>query len=199
MTEASERAGTQAWSYWRIARWTAAGALLLTPLVMMQFSDEWHWTFGSFIFAGIMIGGVLLFYEFVERASESRAYRAGVAVALVTSFLTVWTTIVRDDGNGIGFFMLIMSALVGAFAAWFRAAGMARTMFGVAIMQALLGVAIATAPSTANVPGEPFRALLFCGIFSALWLLSAAFFRVAAKTQQRFRVREHGRSDLRTS
>ncbi len=114
-------------------------------------------------------------------ASGSRAYRAGITVALVTSFLTVWTTIVRDDGNGIGFFLLIMAAVVGGFSAWFRPAGMARTMLGVAFMQALLAVAIATDPSTANTPDEPFRALLFCGLFTALWLISAAFFRAAAK------------------
>lgn len=114
-------------------------------------------------------------------AGASRAYRAGVAVAVVTSFLTVWVTIVRDDGNGIGFFMLIMAAVVGAFSGWFQAAGMARTMLGVAIMQVLLAIAIATDPSTANPPDEPFRALLFCGLFAALWLVSAAFFRVAAK------------------
>ena len=183
MSGSSERAGARAWSPWRIVRWTAALALLLTPLVMMQFSDGWHWTIGTFLFAGVMIGGVGLLYDFVERASESRAYRAGVAVALVTSFLTVWTTIVRDDGNGMGFFLLIMAAMVGAFAAWFRPEGMARTMFGVAIMQALLGLAIATAPSTASVPEGPFKALLFSGIFTALWLASAAFFRVASKTE----------------
>ena len=112
---------------------------------------------------------------------ESRGYRIGVAVAVVTSFLTVWTTIVRDDGNGIGFFMLIMASAVGGFAAWFRAAGMARTMLGVAIMQMLLGVAIATAPSTASVADGPLRALLFSAVFAALWLTSAAFFRAAAK------------------
>ena len=83
----------------------------------------------------------------VQRASGNRAYRAGVAVAVTASFLTVWTTIVGDDGNGIGFFMVIMAALVGAFAAWFRAAGMARTMAGVAVMQLMVG-AIATAPIT---------------------------------------------------
>src|SRR5215467_3877615 len=104
--------------------------------------------------------------------SESRAYRSGVAVALVTSFLTVWTTIVRDDGTGIGWFLVIMAAAVGAFAAWFRPAGMARAMLGVAIMQALLGVAIATAPSTASMPGGPLKALLFSGFFTALWLVS---------------------------
>src|SRR5437868_5912788 len=116
------------------------------------------------------------------RASGSGAYRAGVAVALVTSFATVWTTIVRDDGNGIGFFLVIMTAAVGAFAAWFRPAGMARTMLGVAIMQALLGVAIATAPSTARLPDGGFKLLLFSGISVALWLASAALFRAAAKS-----------------
>ena len=109
----------------------------------------------------------------------SGAYRAGVAVAVVAAFLTVWTTIVRDDGNGIGFFMVIMAAGVGWFAAWFRPAGMARTMVGVAAMQAAVGSLIATAPVTANVPGESAKALLFSGFFALLWLISAAFFRAA--------------------
>jgi hypothetical protein len=118
-------------------------------------------------------------------SGESRAYRAGVAVALVTSFLTVWTTIVRDDGTGIGYFLLIMAAVVGGFSAWFRPDGMARTMVGVAVMQALLGVATATAPSTARMPDGSFKALLFSGFFSALWLISATFFRVASKRDRK--------------
>jgi hypothetical protein len=117
--------------------------------------------------------------------SGSGVYRAGVAVALLTCFATVWTTIVRDDGNGIGFLMLIMAAAVGAFAAWFRPAGMARTMLGVAIMQALLGVAFATAPSTARLPDGGFKLLLFSGIFAASWLTSAALFRAAARAGSR--------------
>jgi hypothetical protein len=110
-----------------------------------------------------------------------RAYRAGVGVAILASFLTVWTTIVRDDGNGIGFFMVILAVAVGWFAAWFRPAGMARTMLGVAVMQALAGMLIATAPVTANVPGESLKALLFSGFFAVLWLVSGAFFRAAAR------------------
>jgi hypothetical protein len=113
-------------------------------------------------------------------ASTSRIYSAGVAVAVLTSFLTVWTTIVRDDGTGMSWFELIMAAVVGGFAARFRPAGMARTMLGVAIMQALLGVAVATAPITANIPGGPLKALLFSGVFAGLWLISAACFRAAA-------------------
>ena len=183
MAGSNERADARVWNRWRIARWTAASALLLTPLVVMQFSDEWHWTIGSFLFAGAMIGGVGLLYDFVEWASASRAYRTGSAVAIMASFLTVWTTLVRDDGTAISYFLLIMAAVVGGFSAWFRPAGMARTMLGVAIMQALLGVAIATAPSTASMPDGSSRALLFAGFFTALWLISATFFRVASHSE----------------
>lgn len=120
----------------------------------------------------------------VSTSTRSRAYRAGVAVALLTAVLTLWTTVVGDDGNGIGFFMLIMAAAVGGFAAGFGAGGMARTMLGVAIMQAVLGIAIATAPSTQAVPDGALRILLFSGFFAALWLIAAAFFRAAASVDR---------------
>jgi hypothetical protein len=116
-----------------------------------------------------------------DQASGMGAYRAGVGIALVTAILTLWTTVVRDDGNGIGFFMVIMAAGVGGFAAWFRPAGLARTMVGVAIMQAMVGTLITTEPVTANMPGDPVKALLSSGALALLWLLSAAFFRGAAK------------------
>jgi hypothetical protein len=113
-------------------------------------------------------------------AGTSSAYRAGVAVAGLTSFLSVWTSIVRDDGSGAGFFLVIMAVGVGAFAAWLRADGMARTMLGVAVMQATLGLATATAPVTATFPDGIFKAVVFNGGAAALWLVSAACFRTAA-------------------
>jgi len=121
--------------------------------------------------------------ELAERANRSRTYRWGVAVAAVTSFLTVWTTIVRDDGTGIGWFLVIMAAVVGAFAAWFRSDGMARAMLGVAVMQALFATAIATAPVTATLPDHGLRVLIASGVFTLLWLVSAAFFRAAARSE----------------
>lgn len=116
-----------------------------------------------------------------EVRSGRAAYRAGVALAVVGSFLIVWTTIVRDDGNAIGLFMVILAVGVGWFAAGFRAAGMARTMLGVAVMQAATGSLIATAPITANIPGESLKALAYSGFFVLLWLASGAFFRAAAR------------------
>ncbi len=114
-------------------------------------------------------------------ARSGRAYRIGVAVAVATSVLTVWTTIVRDDDTGIGYLMLVLAAAMGAFAAGLQPAGMARAMLGVAVMQLLHGIAIATAPVTALVPGAPLKALLFNAVFAAFWLVSAACFRSAVK------------------
>jgi hypothetical protein len=119
-----------------------------------------------------------------QQSSGSNAYRAGVAVAVLTSFLAVWTTIVRDDGNGIGFFMVIIAVAVGWFAAGFRAAGMARTMLGVAVMQGLLGSLIATAPVTASLPGGPLKILVSSAVLAALWLTSGALFRAAARGER---------------
>ncbi|MEP9361036.1 hypothetical protein [Sphingomonas sp. KR3-1] len=116
-----------------------------------------------------------------DDASGGWAYRAGIGIAVAASFLTIWTTVVRDDGTGMSFFLLILAAATGAFAAWFRPAGMARAMLGVAVMQVLLGVAIATAPITARVPGAPLHALAFAAGFAGLWLASAACFRAAAR------------------
>ena len=61
----------------------------------------------------------------------------------------------------------------------------AQPVIGVAVMQVLLGVAIATAPSTASTPDGGFRALLFSGAFTVLWLVSAACFRAAAKAEDK--------------
>lgn len=114
-------------------------------------------------------------------SNQRWTYRGGVAVAVVASFLTLWTTVVRDDGSGAGYLMIILAAAVGGFAAGFRADGMARAMIGVAVMQAMLGMLTATAPVTAMTPDGPFRELLFNGAFAALWLVSAVCFRAASK------------------
>ena len=60
--------------------------------------------------------------------------RAGVEVAILACFLTVWTTIVRDDGDGAGYFMIILAAGVGTFAVWFHPQAWRERCSGVAVM-----------------------------------------------------------------
>ncbi|HEY6047843.1 MAG TPA: hypothetical protein VIV07_02230 [Sphingomicrobium sp.] len=120
--------------------------------------------------------------------SKPAFYRIGIAVAVVAAFLTWWLTIVREDDAythaGIAFMLLPLIACVGAFAAGFKAAGMARAMVGVAVMQALLDVAILTAPSAASAPDGLSKTYLASAVFIALWLISAGFFRAAAVAEK---------------
>ena len=111
-------------------------------------------------------------------ARSATAYRLGVGVAVVTALLTVWTTIVRDDGGGLPFFMVVLAAPVSAFAAAFRPAGMARAMVGVGTMQALLAIGIGTAPDGSS------KALVASSTLTFFWLMSAALFAVAAKAER---------------
>ena len=118
---------------------------------------------------------------FAKSQTASRAYRVGLGLAALTAFVTVWTTIVRDDGQGAASFMVILAAAVGAFAVRMEAAGMARAMAGVAVMQVTLGLLFATAPSTIAQPGGPARALVWGAVLAGSWLASAACFRRASR------------------
>ena len=118
---------------------------------------------------------------FAKSQTASRAYRVGLGLAALTAFVTVWTTIVRDDGQGAASFMVILAAAVGALAVRMEAAGMARAMAGVAAMQVSLGLLFATAPSTIAQPGGQARALVWGTVLAGSWLASAACFRRASR------------------
>lgn len=115
-------------------------------------------------------------------------HRLGMAVALAASVLQLWMNlavgIVGDADNVVnqGFYLVVAAAWACAFTAGFRAEGMARAMLATAGMQALLGLAIATAPATARI--EPMGAtgvLMLSGLFVTLWLAAAAFFHLSAR------------------
>jgi hypothetical protein len=161
---------------WRVAGWSIAALLLLTPLVAMQFTDEVNWTGFDFIFAAVLIGGVGLVFELAVRSTRNIAYRAGVGVALAAAFLTVWVNAAvgmigsEDNPYNLLFLGVVAVALVGAIAARFRAAGTAAAMAVAAIAQACLGIIGLSAD---------LRGGILSTALASLWLLSAALFRAA--------------------
>jgi hypothetical protein len=118
------------------------------------------------------------------------AYRIGAAVALGAGFLEVWMNLAvgivgeTDNAQNQGFFGVVVAAMACAFVAQLRPDGMARAMLATAGVQALLGLMVATAPITARV--EPMGAtgvLMLSGMFTALWLVSAALFHWSARQE----------------
>lgn len=167
-------------SVWRVAGWSAAAALLLLPLVAMQFTAEVNWTSFDFLFAAVLIGGVGLAFELAVRMTRSFAYRAGIAAALAAAFVIVWANaavgMIGSEHNtyNLLFVGVIAVAFAGAIIARFRAAGMAGAMLAAAIAQAC----VAVAGMSADLRGGILSAVL-----AAPWLVSAWLFRKAARDQ----------------
>ena len=112
---------------WRLVGWGGAVALLLAPLIAMRFTSEVNWTASDFIFAGVLfaiIGGA---FELAVWASRNRAYRAGAALALLGTFLTIWANlavgIVGSEDNPATqlFFVALLVGIVIACVGRFRA------------------------------------------------------------------------------
>lgn len=166
---------------WRAAGWSVAALLLALPLVAMQFTAEVNWTAGDFLFAALLIGSVGLAFELTVRVTRSRWFRAGIAVALAASFLTVWVNgavgMIGSEENPYNLFFLgvILLALAGAVAAGFRASGMALAMAAAAVAQGGLGIVGAF---------TDLRGGIFATVFAGLWLLAAALFRQAARERE---------------
>jgi hypothetical protein len=173
---------------WRVLGWGTAAALLLLPLVAMQFTSEVNWTLSDFIFAGVMFGLVGGTLELTFRKSGNICYRGGVAIAVATTFLLVWINgavgIIGDEGNVLNlmFFGVIAVALAGAIAARFKAAGMAWAMALAGVLQAAIGIGVFALDVASAGPPGAIGLLLLIEFFAGAWLLSAALFRAAARS-----------------
>jgi hypothetical protein len=145
----------------------------------MQVTDAVIWTPADFAVAGALIGGVGLGFELAVRRSPGRAWRAAAGLALATAFVLVWLTLAvgilgsEDDPANLMFAGVLAVAVLGALAARFRPAGLARAMAATALAQGL-------AAAVALLAGFGADALL-AAAFAALWLVSARLFDWAAR------------------
>lgn len=164
---------------WSLAIWGGATLLLALPAVAMRFTTEVDWGPEDFITMGILLAAACGGYEVATRISGNTAYRAAVAVAIVTAFVTVWVNLAvgmignEDNPANLLFGGVLLVALLGAVLAWFRPRGMAVAMATAALAQGTIAV-------YALFGGHGALAV-FIGLFVLPWLLSAHLFRVAAR------------------
>lgn len=165
---------------WRILVWGGLAALLMVPLVAMQFTDEVAWTGFDFVVAAVLLGIVGAGFELAVRLSRNWTYRAGFAVAVVTGFLTVWVNLAvgmignEENPANLLFLGVLLVAAIGAIIARFRSDGMAIALVVTAVAQAGCAVWAVSAGYA--------RDAIFIAIFSFLWLAAAGLFRLAART-----------------
>jgi hypothetical protein len=66
------------------------GALLLTPFIAMQFTNEVNWSPADFVIAGVLLLGTGLLCELVMRKVKTTRNRVILVGVVLLVFLLVW-------------------------------------------------------------------------------------------------------------
>ena len=75
----------------RLLVWLAGiTAVLLIPMIAMQFTQEVSWKTGDFIIAGVLLTCVALIYELVIRRFSSKTKRIALSSTLLLVLALIW-------------------------------------------------------------------------------------------------------------
>ncbi|ELR71533.1 hypothetical protein C900_02596 [Fulvivirga imtechensis AK7] len=161
----------------------ATAALLMVPALAMQFTDEVDWKVGDFIIMGVLIFGIGLSYVLISRFGSSLIYKAGVALALCTTFLMIWANLaVGLIGAGphwgnLMYIGVVAVCIIGVISSHFSTAGMERAMYVTASTLVLVAI-IALSANMHEYPGSSVAEIIGVnGFFATLYAISGAFFR----------------------
>lgn len=164
---------------WRIIFWGGAVALILTPLIAMQFTSEVNWDETDFIFAAVIFGTVGGLIELAVRNSSDWYFRFGAIFAVLAGFMVVWSNLAvgmignEDNPVNLWFGAVLLIAICGAILSRFRSSAMAYAMFAAGSVQATIG-------TVAGILGTDMRGGVFTLVLAGLWMISAALFRIAS-------------------
>lgn len=157
-----------------------AMGLLMVPLVASQVVEGWNWPAGAFVRVYVLFFGTGLAYALIARRMGAWAYKAGVGLALVAGFALGWSNMVHvaDSGNpaNLVYYGVLVVGAVGACLARLEARGLARTLFAMAAVLALIAVML---PSGAP-PDLARNMAIGHGVFVALFTASGLLFRRAS-------------------
>ncbi|MEO8597424.1 MAG: hypothetical protein ABI759_29170 [Candidatus Solibacter sp.] len=157
--------------------------LLMVPLVASQVVEGWNWNAGSFVFTYVLFFGTGMAYALISRKMGAWAYKAGVGLALVAGFVMGWATMVHmsesDNPANLVYFGVLAVGGVGAWLARLEARGMARALFAMAAVLAVVGV-IAPRLSPDVLPGPAGIQTITLGVFVGLFATAGLLFRHAS-------------------
>ncbi|HEX5913904.1 MAG TPA: hypothetical protein VFY54_12310, partial [Rubrobacter sp.] len=161
----------------------ATAFILLIPLLAAP-----AWSLADFVIAGALIFATGLAYVLVARKAGNFANRIAVGATLAAAFILVWVNLAvgiigtsGDPANSM-YIGVLAVGIIGAIVARLRPPGMARTLFAMALAQALVAV-IALIAGLGYPASPPLEILGANGFFVALFVGSALLFRYAGREQ----------------
>jgi hypothetical protein len=170
----------------------ATVAILLIPLVAMQFTHEVNWTASDFLVMGVLLFGAGLTYVLIARMGNNATYRMAAAVGVAAGLLLVWANLavglVGSEHNpaNLLYGSVLAVALIGAFAARFRPLGMSNAMFAASLTYVVVTVIALFIWTPTGAGAEPqahmVNVVVANAVFAAIWAVSGLLFRRASAT-----------------
>ena len=123
--------------------------------------------------------------------NHTTAYRLAAAVALGTALLLIWGIgalgVVGQEGDSFDliYFAVLAVGIVGALIARFRAEGMARAMFAMALGLAVVAVVALVAGKQHSTGSSVLEILGLTCFFAAPFVVSGLLFLYAAREEPR--------------
>lgn len=127
---------------WRIIGWGGAAALVLAPLVAMQFTHEVNWDETDFIFAAVIFGIVGGLIELAVRKSSNWYFRFGSMFAVLAGFMVIWSNLAvgmignEDNPVNLWFGAVLLIAITGSIASRFLGGILPQAMCAAGSVQA---------------------------------------------------------------
>ncbi|MBL0925167.1 MAG: hypothetical protein IBJ12_11970 [Sphingomonadaceae bacterium] len=165
---------------WRLMGWGGAVAIILTPLIAMQFTAEVNWDDTDFIVAAIILAAIGGLIELAMHISKNRYFRFGAMFAIFAGFMVVWSNLAvgmigsNDNPVNLWFGGVLMLAIGGAVLSHHYKGALAVAMLATGGAQAAIGL-------FAGILGGDVRGGLFTIILSSLWMISGLLFHAARR------------------
>lgn len=164
-------------------------AVLMVPLIAMQFTDEVNWSLGDFVVMGALMFGAGTLMVLTLRLSSNLIFRAAAVVGLGTLSLMVWANLAvgligagPNPGNLL-YIAVLAVAGIGFYLSRFTAGGLERTTIATAIAL-VVHTAIALFSGMQHYPGSSVVEIIGVNLFFLVPLTIAGFlFRRAGEQQ----------------
>ena len=169
---------------WRLIGWGGAAALVLAPLVAMQFTNEVNWDETDFLFAAVIFGFVGGLIELAVRKSANWYFRLGSVFAVLAGFIVIWSNLavgmIGNENNPVNlwFGAVLMIAITGSVTSRFFRGILPAAMFAAGTLQVVVGV-------FAGIWGPDPRGGIFTILLSTAWFISSLLFWCARRSGAR--------------
>ncbi|GAC1423445.1 MAG: hypothetical protein NVSMB62_19880 [Acidobacteriaceae bacterium] len=121
-------------------------ALLMVPLVASRVVEGWNWPARAFLLVYLLFFATGTAYAFIALRTSVWSYKAGVGLALLVGFGLGWSNMVHvaDSGNprNLLYYVVLAVGCIGASLARLQPRGLARTLFAMAALLALIAIVL---------------------------------------------------------